>query len=107
MTHVAFSPDGKWLSSLGRDNVSRVWEAGTGREVARISHEDDVTDMAFSPDGRSLATSSFDGTAYLWLVWPEDLITEACSRIGRNLTAEEWLGYFGKEPYRPTCPGLP
>ena len=66
-----------------------------------------MTDMAFSPDARSLATSSFDGTAYLWLVWPEDLITEGCSRIGRNLAPEQWLSYFGDEPYRPTCPDLP
>ncbi len=104
---MAFSPDGNWLASTGRDNVSRVWEAATGLEMARISHEDDVTDMEFSPDGRSLATSSFDGTAYIWLVWPEDLIAEGCSRIGRNLTAEEWLSYFGDEPYRRTCPDLP
>ena len=54
-----------------------------------------------------LATSSFDGMAYLWLVWAEDLIAEGCSRIGRNLTAEEWLSYFGDEPYRRTCPDLP
>ncbi len=70
-------------------------------------HDDDVTDMEFSPDCRSLATSSFDSTAFPWLVWPGDLMAEGCSRIGRNLNAEEWLGYFGEEPYRHTGSDLP
>jgi hypothetical protein len=43
----------------------------------------------------------------VWLVWPEDLIAEACARLTRNLTQEEWERYLGDEPYRKTCPDLP
>ncbi len=107
VTFLAFSPDGMWLATSGRDKVTRVVEAATGREVARITHEETVTDLAFSPGGKYVATSNGDGAAYLWLVWPEDLILEACSRVDRNLTALEWRQYFADQPYRSTCPNLP
>jgi len=45
--------------------------------------------------------------ARVWLWRPEDLIAEACARLPRNLTREEWQQYIGDEPYRPTCPNLP
>ncbi len=66
-----------------------------------------MTNLAFSPNDKHMATSEADGAAYLWILWPEDLISEACTRIGRNFTEAEWQRYFGDEPYRPTCPDLP
>jgi hypothetical protein len=38
---------------------------------------------------------------------PAELIRDACSRLPRNLTREEWRDYLPGEPYRPTCPNLP
>jgi hypothetical protein len=102
---VAFSPDGRWLAT-GSDGA-RVWEAATGQEVIWMAREKQVGSVAFSPDGRWLATGSNDRTARVWLLWPEDLIAEACSRLTRNLTYEEWQYHIGNEPYRPTCPDLP
>jgi hypothetical protein len=43
----------------------------------------------------------------VWLWQPEDLIADACTRLPRNLTQEEWQQYVGAEPCRPTCPNLP
>ncbi|MGF1537411.1 MAG: hypothetical protein ACFB4J_13150 [Elainellaceae cyanobacterium] len=38
---------------------------------------------------------------------PNDLIAEACRRLTRNLTLQEWRQYLGDEPYQATCPSLP
>jgi len=76
VTTVAFSPDGKYLISGGCDKkdenyrciggTARVWEAQTGREIARMSHEGGVTTVAFSPDGKYVISGGGDGTARVW-----------------------------------------
>ena len=104
---LAFSADGRWLASGSADNTVRVWEAATGEEVARMAHEDEVWRVAFSSDGQWLASGSYDGTTRVWLWRPEDLIAQACGRLSRNMTLEEWEMYFRDQPYRCTCPNLP
>jgi WD40 repeat protein len=104
---VAYSPDGKYLATGGSDNTAKIWELNTKREVARVSHSEDVLSVAFSPDGHYLATSSRDKTAQVHLWQPSDLINEACARLTRNLSPVEWNEYLQEEPYRKTCPNLP
>src|SRR5262249_3429312 len=64
---LAFSPDGQALASAGWDNIVRLSEPTTGREIVRLkSHTGIVFRLAFAPDGKTLATCSFDGTVKLW-----------------------------------------
>ena len=62
---------------------------------------------AVSDDGRYLTTVNNNAIARTWFLRPADLVTEACARLTRNLTTEEWRQYVGDEPYRVTCPNLP
>jgi WD40 repeat protein len=104
---VAFSPDGRWVATANPGANAQIWEVNTGQKILQMKHDGSVTEVAFSPSGRWLMTASDDGTARVWLLLPEDLIAEACSRLQRNLTREEWSRYLAGEPYRPTCPNLP
>ena len=63
---VAFSSDGRYLATAGRENTARVWDLGNGQEVVRLTHKASVEAVGFSPDGHQLITASWDGTTRLW-----------------------------------------
>jgi len=82
-----------------------------------------VREFAFSSDGRYLIVVYGFSTdvnrpeqmrtrtdqrsiLFRYLVRPEDLIADACSRLNQNLTPQQWRQYLGDEPYRKTCPSL-
>jgi WD40 repeat protein len=111
VTNVAFSRDrdGRYLVTTSYDKTERVWEWQTHppREIARTMYKDLVAHADFSPDGRYLGTASRDGTAHVWPWQQEDLVSEARTRLTRNLNQEEWGRYVPGEPYHNTCPDLP
>jgi WD40 repeat protein len=103
VSRMVWSPDGRHLATASDHDTARVWDVTTGEEVSRLTHaEPAVVDVDWSPDGRYLATASLDHTARVWPWRPRDLIAAAATRLGRNLTAEEWAKYLPAEPYRET-----
>jgi WD40 repeat protein len=67
LTSVAFSPDGARIVTASGDDTARVWDAASGRVLARLEgHEVNVTSAAFSPDGARIVTASWDDTARVW-----------------------------------------
>jgi RNA polymerase sigma factor (sigma-70 family) len=65
VNHIAYTPDGRTLVTVGWDGVVRVWEADTGRELRAIGGHD-IRSLAVSPDGRTLATGEYPSRLRLW-----------------------------------------
>ena len=106
---IAFSPDDKVIATASYDNKVRLWDVSSGMELELLSQDDLVNALIFSPDGQRLATKSTDNTVRLWSGQPhrEDLISQLCTRLDRNLTWKEWQDYFKNIAYRKTCEKLP
>ena len=100
---VALSPDGKFLAAASAADL-RVYDIDSREELARIPGGGEYP--RFSPDSALIAALVGDEVKiYPWR--RKDLVREACSRVVRNLTCEEWNRYVGSDTCQAVCPNLP
>ncbi|HEY7154593.1 MAG TPA: protein kinase [Gemmataceae bacterium] len=74
VTRVAFSPDGRQLASISRDETLKVCDARIGRILHTVktalggvpTAADICRGMAYSPDSRYLALARHDGVVQVW-----------------------------------------
>lgn len=63
---VAWSPDGKYLATGGRDKLVHVWDIASGNRIFTYSrHSTYVYSLSWSPDGKRIISTSF-ATAHVW-----------------------------------------
>jgi len=79
--------------SFGSDRKSLVaayglWAEGTKREGKP------------SPTDYELLVKRYE-------ISTEEIVSDTCARISRNLSESEWKQYLGDEPYKKTCPTVP
>jgi WD40 repeat protein len=70
VTTVAWSPEGRWVTSWSIEGTLRIWDAKTGAPVATATtaqgNTDSVESVAWSPDGQWVVLGSTNGTALVW-----------------------------------------
>ncbi|MGH3940934.1 MAG: WD40 repeat domain-containing protein [Pseudonocardiaceae bacterium] len=80
----------------GSDGTARVFDAATGTERTRLTHDNTVRSVMFSPDGAWIATASTDHTARIFAVGTEELRAAVVVHLLRPLTEAEWRRYGGR-----------
>jgi WD40 repeat protein len=60
-TALAYSPDGVFVATVGRDGVLRLWDAKTGARQSLIDVRRPCRAVSFSPDGAHLAVATDEG----------------------------------------------
>lgn len=64
---VAVTPDGKTLVSVGNDNAIRLWDAATGKALAKLDgHTGWVGSVVVTPDGAKAVTAGGDNVIRVW-----------------------------------------
>jgi WD40 repeat protein len=73
--------------------------------LARIDHGDTVSGVLFDPGQKQLIV--WGGATIRRERWWGGAAAEACRKVKRNLTPQEWHTHLADLPYHKTCPNLP
>jgi energy-coupling factor transporter ATP-binding protein EcfA2 len=101
---------GERLASSSLDGTVRIWnlENRSAETIVLRDHGAWVWALAASPGGDRLISGGADRAARPWWTRSQPLAEAVCSRVSRNLTAEEWSELLPRGlEYEKTCPDLP
>jgi WD40 repeat protein len=102
VNRLEFSGDDRLLLTAGDELFIRVWDVSSGNEIGRVGTLRPILAMSFTDNDRQVVVfDQYSVTASYWR--PGDLMREACQRIERSLSEQEWKKYLLSEPYFPTC----
>ena len=87
---VAFSPDGRVLSTCSDDGSIRLWDVESGTLLETLQgHDDEVRAIAMSPNGHRLVSGSKDGSIRLWDGRPGSSVTTLLGAGENNFVGYE------------------
>jgi WD40 repeat protein len=72
---LVISRDGKQIATGGADNLAKVWDAATFKEIVKIEgHVGHITALGFNNDGKWLATGSADKDLKVWDIASKEML---------------------------------
>lgn len=86
---VAWSPDGKWIASVGLRNVFRVWNAQTGEDLIAPTQNRTQGPLAWSPESTYIATAHHHGIDF-WSMAPKRITIDATPVSRHAITTLSW-----------------
>ena len=67
VTCATFSHDEKWLATCSKDQMVRLWEADSWKQLCVMNgHEAEIRMVSFSPDDNFVASGALDQTIRIW-----------------------------------------
>jgi WD40 repeat protein len=112
---VSFSLDGAIVALVLADGTLRTFQTATGEEVERMVPGRKISALHFADNATTLLAASIAPSIYstsdvVIMRYPlrhDDLIADACNRVTRNLSADEWRALGAEPPQEKTCPNVP
>ncbi len=109
---LSFSSNGKLLATVGGDEIIKIWETATAKELFRLSignvQEDQIISVSFSPDGKKILAVSQTGQLGCWhlemkehrlpLPYTARVLSAWFSKDGENLTVVDRSGVPPEKP---------
>jgi len=105
---IEFSPDGKFLVATSNDGNVYMWNTMKWDYPPVVFTENNgfVLSLCFNRNSNYFYSGSVDYPRMVGRPTDSDqMASDFCSMLVRNLTQEEWNQYYGEDiPYEQTCP---
>ncbi len=104
---IAFSPKDDMMATASFDGTVQLWQMSNlnAQPIVLNDHGSWVWTVSFTDDGNTLITGCVGSEIKEWPTSANNMASQICYNVSRNMTGEEWKRYVAKDiPFKKTCP---